>query len=187
MEYQNTVNKQLFEINNITVSTILKSIVLILIIVITYNLHKAIFFTSIFCILILTKSFISRYFKIQSLPISLNDIGIIYCNYVFSPVYGLIIILFSLLCKFIFSNFRNEHIATSIYITLVGLLIPFFRSMHLLVLSIFFLIARYSLEYVTKIVLGNFDFKNVPKRLLRTTITLIFIYYTYTGFLSLLV
>lgn len=145
---------------------------------IVFLFFKTLFFILLFCGIIFIKDIAGNYFKIGS-PVSLNDIGLIYCSYAFSPIAGISVIMFSLLSKLYFGRLQSHHFLKAGVMAISSFIIYYFRNIELFILSIIIITTRYLFEYLLDLILiKRFDLKESINRIWRTTLTLIIIYYT---------
>jgi hypothetical protein len=160
---------------------------ILLIISLTILYFKSLFFIIFFCVIILIKDFIGNYIK-KGTPFSLNDIGLIYYSYVYSPYGGIIIILFSLLSKLFFARIRAVHLLKSLIMVFCCFVVSYLRMIDIFQLSIIVIFLRYFIEYLIDIlVFRKLNFNELGNRIIRTFLTLLIIYYSKDFLLTIMI
>ena len=163
-----------------------KIIVLFLLLIFVSILWKEVFFVVLFCFVIFLKDYFGNMYKI-GYPISFIDISFIFCSYAYTPPAGIITVLFSILSRLMYSRFKAEHLLKAGIIILCCFAIGFIKNYGLFTVSLFIILGRYALEYLIDLItIGRLRTTGTLNRIVRTVLTLSFIYYLGNPILSVM-
>ena len=131
-----------------------------------YFLDKKLFiFTLIICLDVL-KHFIELMFHI-AIPIYPFDYGMIIMSYLFSPIFGLYLILAMLVTRILLIDFKTRHLVKLPILIFIVLIAPLFRSYNLLIVGPILFGLRYIIEYcVSFLISGHINLNNIPVRII---------------------
>ena len=152
-----------------------------------FIVSKPLFFTILFCLLILVKDYVGDYLKKGS-AICLNDLAMIFLSYAYAPMYGVIAVLFSLFSKLIFARLNLQQFHKTLLMIGCCYLIPHLRVLGIAGAGLAVVLLRYGAEYLLSFLFtGSISFKDLFYRAGRTTILMITILLTQNFLLSVMI
>jgi len=151
--------------------------------IVLYYTVPQLFFLMLFCGVLFAREWYGSVTGMGSL-ISFTDIAAIFLSYVYSPLLGVIAVLWGLGAKALFGRMGHEHLAKALIMCVSCFVIAFLRPLSLTLVAVLAMLMRYAAEYLVDSITGSLhvDFMRIP----RTILTVLVVHLSAPLFLSLM-